>query len=160
MPTVEQQISAVLGAAVPFFVALFAILAPLCVFIWRAMEWRYKGIIDIKQAMLDQAAHQHQIAVENESALRATLADQKKDIEEARKKDPANTLILHVSEAADTAKIQLDNISTANSAVSHTLIAAGITNPSPVLETPTLKENAPPTKRRRHRDGSGTPYAK
>jgi ribonuclease HI len=134
VPAVEQQFAAVLGAPLPFFLALFAVLVPVCIFIWRAMEWRYRGIIDATQTMHELARKQHQVATDNEVRLQATLADWKATIEELKtvnKTDPQNServnrLIMNVSEAANIASKQLDNLSTANNAVSDALFVRPI----------------------------------
>jgi len=53
-PNVGKQVDAAFSAPIPFALALFAVLVPTGLLIWRAMEWAYGRVIDAKQALIDQ----------------------------------------------------------------------------------------------------------
>jgi hypothetical protein len=69
MVPLAEQITAVTNAWLPFLFAVGAV----AIVIWRAMEWRYTGIIEITKAMHQSAARAEQRAEQKAAALEVTL---------------------------------------------------------------------------------------
>jgi hypothetical protein len=53
IPSIADQFSAAMAAIVPFFIAVFSVWWASVVFIWRAFEWRYAGIVEKYKTVLE-----------------------------------------------------------------------------------------------------------
>jgi hypothetical protein len=125
LPTASEQFGAVLGAPIPFALALLGV----GVVIWRAMEWAYRQRIDLWQTMHAQVAVDNQIIKDRVTRLEANDLSQRKEIAELReraKDNPAlQPAILRLSQSTDEAKTLLVQLGQANSAISEALSRAG-----------------------------------
>jgi septal ring factor EnvC (AmiA/AmiB activator) len=130
-PSASDQFTAVLNAPLPFFLALFAVVAALAVAIWRAFEWRYGGIIEMTRTMVEAAKTDAASSKTRESELKETVKSLESEIEalthkmatttgaDGAKEDRAK--VEKILKLAHTASDQLSVLSTANSAVSDSL---------------------------------------
>jgi hypothetical protein len=60
MPSVGDQFALLFAAPIPFFLTVGGICVVLAGIIWKAMEWRYQGVIDRLRVMHEQAAAEAQ----------------------------------------------------------------------------------------------------
>lgn len=125
-----QQIHAVLSAPIPFFIALFAVLAFALVAMWRAFEWRYRAVIDrtneLYKIATSEAQLATQVATRGEIELKDTLAkltERIKGFEKQKDKLPADVRpkIDDLTSTLLTANSQLSELGKANTAVSEAL---------------------------------------
>lgn len=125
LPSVSDQFAAVLSAPLPFFLALAAVLIPTILFIWRAMEWRYGGIIEIWQTRHTQAVGDFEIARRREGELEKTVNELKTEVatlrEEAKDIAKLQPSIDKVAASADVAGRQLTRLGEANTALAEVL---------------------------------------
>jgi hypothetical protein len=82
MPSVSDQFLSVFVAPLPFVLAMAAI----AVAIWKAMEWRYRGIIELWQTMHTQVANEADIAKARSAELNDKVATLEKDVGALREK--------------------------------------------------------------------------
>jgi hypothetical protein len=98
------------------------------VVIWRAMEWRYHGVIDLWKTMHTQAAAENEIVgsrlAETKRALEELQASEKKLTELAAQNPPIKEAVLELSQATATAGNNLVAASTANDALTDALTRA------------------------------------
>jgi hypothetical protein len=148
MPTVDQQLSAVFNAWLPFIVAVAAIVGPATVAIWRMMEWRYREQYEKIKALYElttsEAELANQRAKRREDELTSTITGQadriarveslEKQVQELlqqQEKDASKEIKESVSELAKSvadlvsssskARDQLARLGQANNAVSAAL---------------------------------------
>lgn len=124
MVSIQDQFTAVLNAPIPFGLALIAFWFA----IWRAMVWRYGGIIDLWKTMHQLATTEAVAAkakqIELEATVKSLTADASKLQKEAEGNAKLKPLILDLSTSASTASAQLAELRTANNAVSAALSRA------------------------------------
>ena len=134
MPDTLQQIHAVLSAPIPFFVALFAVLAFALVAMWRAFEWRYRAVIDRTNELYKIATSEAQLAAQaatrRQIELKDTIAkltERIKGFEKQKDKLPAEVRpkIDDLTSTLLTANSQLNELGKANTAVSQALERQG-----------------------------------
>jgi len=119
--SVTDRIAAVFSAPIPFFPALFSVLAVALVFIWRAMEWRYGGVIALTRTMLQLAEREAQSAKQKESELSDTIKKLISEIDDLKKAPVGSDLqprITNLANTTTTANSQLVELRKTNSAVS------------------------------------------
>jgi hypothetical protein len=121
LPSVTDQFFAVLNTPIPFFLAVMAIAWG----IWRAMEWRYQGIIDLTKTMHQLAQTEAQTGKAKQVELEATVKSLKEELTnfaERNKGDQAlQPAIQDLSRLTLTAQSQLEQLGQANNAVSNAL---------------------------------------
>jgi hypothetical protein len=125
MISVTDQINAVLSAPIPFFFALFAVLAFALVAIWRAFEWRYAAVIEKTRTLLDLARFEAQAEKQKVVELTETMKKQAGEIdalkEKAEQVPEMRPLLANLSATTSTANLQLVELEKASTAVSETL---------------------------------------
>jgi F0F1-type ATP synthase membrane subunit b/b' len=135
LPTASDQWSAVFNAPIPFSLAVAAVMVVLTTAIWKAFKWRYDGVIEKKQATIDQTQSLVELAKadaggskEKVTELTATIKKLESKIETLTKEakeaamgaKPSPTLA-EVGRLVATATAQVTDVSTANNAVSQSL---------------------------------------
>jgi hypothetical protein len=122
MPTLDQQLSAVFNAWLPFIFAVGAA----AVVIWQVMEWRYKAVkektaelYDLMNKKTDLAAEE---ATKTEAALKSTIDEQTKQIELLKAQqdlsEETKAAVAGLERTSSRANNQLRRLSAANNAVS------------------------------------------
>jgi hypothetical protein len=132
-PNASDQLTAVFSAPIPFFLTVFVVCAVMLGFFWRAMEWRYRGIIDLWKTMHTQAAVENQIIgsrlADTKASLEAVEASEKKLAALAQQSPPVVKALgppfvealAEISQATATAGNQVVLASTANEALTDAL---------------------------------------
>ena len=127
MPNVGEQLLAAFGAPLPFVFALLAIIVPIGVLIWKAMEWGYGRVIDAKQSIIDQKADQAELLTRELDETRAKLAKVEKRAEAMAQNDPKNELALYVAGELKTVDAQLASASSTATSISSDLTPGAMT---------------------------------
>src|SRR5262245_36202048 len=88
MPTVDQQLSAVFNAWLPFILAVVAIVGPAAVAIWRVMEWRYREQYEktktLYEIVISHAQHAADAASRTQADLKSANASQNEEIQKLK----------------------------------------------------------------------------
>jgi hypothetical protein len=88
MPTVDQQLSAVFNAWLPFILAVVAIVGPAAVAIWRVMEWRYREQYEktktLYEIVISHAQHAADAASRTQADLKLANASQNEEIQKLK----------------------------------------------------------------------------
>jgi hypothetical protein len=141
MPTVDQQLSAVFNAWLPFIFAVVAITGPAAVAIWRVMEWRYREQYEKTKALyeivISHAQHAAEAASRTEADLKSTNASRDEEIQglnnllqqlQAQQQAPSEGFLAGLADglgdlakSSSKTKDQLVKLGQANNAVSEAL---------------------------------------
>ncbi|MEX1061237.1 MAG: hypothetical protein WED13_09480 [Methyloceanibacter sp.] len=121
-PTLTDQISAILSAPIPFFFALFAIVAPTVFGIWRAFDWRYGALMEKYKGVYELALKENEVARKKQEELEATTGRLSGEVEKMRQgaAPPTDELLAVLS----SVKEQLEGLRKANTSVTDTISTA------------------------------------
>jgi hypothetical protein len=125
MPTVDQQLSAVFNAWLPF---IFAVVAA-AVVIWRVMEWRYKAVNEktreLYELLNEKTDLANEVSTQKITELEATIAGQAKPIEKIESQpnlsEETKAAVAALERTSSIATDQLKRLNAANNAVSRAL---------------------------------------
>ena len=132
MPTVQQQLSYVLNAPVPFFLTLVAAAIAIWSVIRWAYQWRYDGKIEKLEAMLRLAAEENRIAKERYADAKAVIDE----LEKAKAGEKSNET---VTQEFSKLRLAIDSALKANTAVDDTLRRGAAFTASTVGHSPFVR---------------------
>jgi hypothetical protein len=124
-PTLDQQLSAVFNAWLPF---IFAVVAA-AVVIWRVMEWRYKAVNEKTRELYELLNEKTDLAAERATQtigeLKATIAEQAMQIENLKAQqnlsEETKAAVADMARTSNIATYQLKRLGAANNAISKAL---------------------------------------
>jgi hypothetical protein len=121
MPTLSDQIDAVLRAPTLFFLTFFALLLAIAATLWRTFDWRYKAVFDKQKELYDLS----RLEVDRwKDRAEQTTEDAVKQIEQL------SAELEKEKHLSTQAKVQLDQLKTSTSQLTVQLTALGQANSS------------------------------